>query len=89
MTVEENDEDVNIYYFLQQFNDEEFNCMEEDELGSYAFNDLLYTFYNLSNILVVTIKNIEKLRSLYNVVITKVLRKNNKAAITNHICEAK
>ena len=37
MTVEENDEDVNLYYFLQQFNDGEFNCIEEDEkdeLGS-------------------------------------------------------
>ena len=37
MAVEKNDEDVNVDYFLQQFNDEEFNCIKEDEkdeLGS-------------------------------------------------------
>ena len=31
MAVEKNDEDANIDYFLQQFNDEEFNCIKEDE----------------------------------------------------------
>jgi hAT family C-terminal dimerisation region len=32
LVVEKNDEDANIDYFLQQFNEEEFACIEDDDL---------------------------------------------------------